>query len=174
MDVLPLISDFFNIYFPMCMLIFCLCTWYSLGSRILNALGFQQFMANETISSELVQEGKDLLMREKRKRQRTENTLARRRELQTVRDTSNNSNFAFRPNKNSNDGLLRDGGTVVYNTNTADPTDINRSLSQEINDRFGKSTNVGVGFRPNAVGSDDSDDDFASSSVHPKNIFGDV
>ena len=166
MDVLSLISDFFNIYFPMCMLGFCLATWFSLGSRILNALGFQQFMVNETISSELVQEGKDLIVREKRKRQRTENTLSRRRELQIVRDSTNLN--TFRNNKNSNDGLLRDGTTVDYNTNAADTMDINRSLSQEINDRFG------VGFRPNAMESDDSDDGFGGSRAHPKNIFDDV
>lgn len=57
MDVLGIIADGFNIYFPMVMLAFCLATWFSLGSRTLNALGFQQFMLNETIATELVQEG---------------------------------------------------------------------------------------------------------------------
>lgn len=58
MDVIGIIADGFNIYFPMLMLGFCLATWFSLGSRTLNALGFQQFFLNETIAAELVQEGK--------------------------------------------------------------------------------------------------------------------
>jgi len=57
MDVIGIISNGFNIYFPMCMLAFCLATWFSLGSRALNALGFQQFLQNETIATELVQVG---------------------------------------------------------------------------------------------------------------------
>lgn len=57
MDVIGIIADGFNIYFPMLMLGFCLATWFSVGSRTLNALGFQQFMLNETIAAELVQEG---------------------------------------------------------------------------------------------------------------------
>lgn len=57
MDVIGIISDGFNIYFPMVMLVICAATWFSVGSRTLNALGFQQFMLNETIATELVQEG---------------------------------------------------------------------------------------------------------------------
>lgn len=57
MDVIGIIADGFNIYFPMLMLGFCLATWFSVGSRTLNALGFQQFMLNETFATELVQEG---------------------------------------------------------------------------------------------------------------------
>ena len=80
MDVLGIISDGFNIYFPMVMVMICLATWFSVGSRALNALGFQQFMLNETFAIELVQEGKDLIAREKRKRQRAEEAMNRRRD----------------------------------------------------------------------------------------------
>ncbi|CAO1430856.1 unnamed protein product [Diamesa serratosioi] len=165
MDVLGIISNGFNIYFPMLMLAFCTATWFSLGSRILNVLGFQQFMANETLSSELVQEGRDLMVREKRKRQRGDNTLSRRREMATRDSTTNAAATNFR-------GSLREGAgnNVGYNTNSNNDElspDYSRSLSQEINARFGLSTDVG--FRPDA---NESDNDIKNS--RPRNIFDDV
>lgn len=171
MDVLGIIADGFNIYFPMLMLAFCAATWFSLGSRLLNALGFQQFMANETISSELVQDGKDLIVREKRKRQRAENSLTRRREMAQIGSSNPMaSNFSYKTGQTPNDrDLLRDGSNNLdYNTGTNDA--MNRSLSQEINERFGVSTNVGIDFRPNP----DNDLDFNSSRNRPNNIFDDV
>ena len=194
MDVIGIISDGFNIYFPMVMLAFCLATWYSLGSRALNALGFQQFMLNETIAAELVQEGRDLIAREKRRRQRSEEAMSRRRDL--VRSGSGSAggggggngnigtdNFlnkyrsSNRPDGNvrsPGDGLLRDAEPFDYSTTT----DITKSLSQEINDRFGASTQVQVGFR--GYDEDDSDSDIDDSFSHkrsgqpPRGIFDDV
>lgn len=178
MDVLGIISDGFNIYFPMVMLAFCLATWFSLGSRALNALGFQQFMLNETIATELVQEGKDLIVREKRKRQRAEDAIARRRDniLSNLgRDTgggggggssgsngngngnggvgsilakykSRNLDSAASP-VGPNDDLVRHGDRLDYSTNGNRGGDFTRSLSDEISERFGVSTNVTVGFK---------------------------
>lgn len=177
MDVLGIIADGFNIYFPMVMLAFCLATWFSLGSRALNALGFQQFMLNETIATELVQEGKDLIVREKRKRQRAEDAIARRRDniLNNLgRGDSSGGEGRSSGNGNGggggssvgnilgkyktrnldaagspvgpNDDLVRHGDRLDYSTNGRG-TDISRSLSDEINERFGVSTNVTVGFK---------------------------
>ncbi|XP_020806194.1 LMBR1 domain-containing protein 2 homolog [Drosophila serrata] len=84
MDVIGIIANGFNIYFPMCMLIICLATWFRVGSRVLNslsALGFEQFLENERIATELVQEGMDLMAREKRRLQRAEQAMARRRKF---------------------------------------------------------------------------------------------
>lgn len=163
MDVLGIISNGFNIYFPMVMLAFCAATWFSLGSRILNALGFQQFMANDEISSELVQEGRDLMVREKRKRQRNDSALTRRRDIATRDSNTNTAAANFR-------GLLREGsaGVVGYNTNgNAEELspDYSRTLSQEINARFGLSTDVD--FRPDF-------DEEAGNATRPRNIFDDV
>lgn len=156
MDVLGIISNGFMIYFPMLMLAFCTATWFSVGSRILNALGFHRFIANDEISAELVQEGKDLMVREKRKRQRNDSRRDVRRDIAS-RD-SNNVAANFR-------GLTTEGiAGVSYNTNgNVDElsTDYSRSLSQEINARFGLSTDIG--FRP----------DF-DESTRPTNIFDDV
>lgn len=164
MDVLGIIANGFNIYFPMVMLAFCAATWFSLGSRFLNALGFQQFMANDEISSELVQEGRDLMVREKRKRQRNDTALSRRRDLATRDSNTNTAAANFR-------GLLREGstGVVGYNTNGNSEElspDYSRSLSQEINARFGLSTDVG--FQPTTF------DEDINRSTRPRNIFDDV
>lgn len=161
MDVLGIIANGFNIYFPMVMLAICAATWFSLGSKILNALGFQQFIANDEITSELVQEGRDLMVREKRKRQRLE---SRRRDM-TSREMNSNVTTNFRG------GLLREssGGNVTYNTNGLSDDlspELGRSLSQEINARFGMSTDVG--FRPEIL------DDTSPPSSRPRNIFDDV
>uniref|UniRef100_A0A673L6I8 LMBR1 domain-containing protein 2-B-like n=1 Tax=Sinocyclocheilus rhinocerous TaxID=307959 RepID=A0A673L6I8_9TELE len=50
-----------------------------LGTRCLNLLGFQQFMGDE-MTSDLIDEGRELLCRERRKRQRIEDGESRRRE----------------------------------------------------------------------------------------------
>ncbi|KAK9512147.1 hypothetical protein O3M35_000633 [Rhynocoris fuscipes] len=80
MDVVSIISDGFNIYFPMLVLAFCLATYFSLGSRLLSLVGFQQFLDDDELTSELVEEGRELVNREKRKKQRSEETAERRRE----------------------------------------------------------------------------------------------
>lgn len=183
MDVIGIIADGFNIYFPMVMLAFCLATWFSLGSRALNTLGFQQFMLNETIALELVQEGRDLIAREKRKRQRAEEAMSRRRDLPRNALTmtgSGNSNSKFRSLRSDNivgpgDGLLRDSDPFDYSTNRNE-ADMSRSLSQEINERFGVSTQVQVGFRGYDGG--DSDSEIGGHNRRggppPKGIFDDV
>ena len=67
MDVISIISDGFNIYFPMAMLAFCLATYWSLGSRLLSVLGFQQFLGDDRPTQDLVDEGKELVKRGKNK-----------------------------------------------------------------------------------------------------------
>ncbi|KAG8240378.1 hypothetical protein J437_LFUL002519 [Ladona fulva] len=88
MDVISIVSDGFNVYFPMGIVALCLATYFSLGSRILSLLGFQQFMegtsngdGDDDLTEELVDEGRELVRREKRRKQRTEDYMSRRREL---------------------------------------------------------------------------------------------
>ncbi|KAK3882291.1 hypothetical protein Pcinc_013321 [Petrolisthes cinctipes] len=80
MDVIKIISDGFNIYFPMMIVALCLATYYSLGSRLLSALGFQQFMCDDELTTDLIEEGKTLVSRESRRRQRMEDNAARRKD----------------------------------------------------------------------------------------------
>ncbi|KAK2724757.1 LMBR1 domain-containing protein 2 homolog [Artemia franciscana] len=67
MDVLPLLADGFYIYFPMAITALCAATYFSLGAKILNIIGFQQFVGDENITSDLVEEGQELIKRERRK-----------------------------------------------------------------------------------------------------------
>ncbi|XP_029167240.1 LMBR1 domain-containing protein 2 homolog [Nylanderia fulva] len=81
MDVISIISDGFNVYFPMAILAFCLATYFSVGSRLLSMLGFQQFLDDDEFTTDLVDEGRELMKRERRRRQREEDSIYRR-ELQ--------------------------------------------------------------------------------------------
>lgn len=63
MDVISIISDGFNVYFPMAILAFCLATYFSLGSRLLSMLGFHQFLGDDELTTDLVDEGKELIQR---------------------------------------------------------------------------------------------------------------
>ncbi|EDW42892.1 LMBR1 domain-containing protein 2 homolog [Drosophila sechellia] len=182
MDVIGIISNGFNIYFPMCMLAFCLATWFSLGSRALNALGFQQFLQNETIATELVQEGKDLIAREKRRRQRAEEAMARRRDFNRT-DQVLGSDYLSKyrsggpgglaSSRTPADGLLRDGDSSFDYAAVASSSALGvpRSLSEEINDRFGVSTQVQVGFRDPDY---EAEADGRIVSPPPRGLFDDV
>uniref|UniRef100_A0A3P8ZAS1 LMBR1 domain containing 2 n=1 Tax=Esox lucius TaxID=8010 RepID=A0A3P8ZAS1_ESOLU len=80
MRVLSFIADGFYIYYPMLILLLCIATYFSLGTRCLNLLGFQQFVGDNEMTSDLIDEGKELIRREKRKRQRIEDRENRRRD----------------------------------------------------------------------------------------------
>ncbi|KAM4615991.1 G-protein coupled receptor-associated protein LMBRD2a [Polymixia lowei] len=79
MHLLSFISDGFYIYYPMLILLLCFATYCNLGSRCLNLLGFQQYITDDDLTSDLVDEGKELIRRERRKRQRTEDGENRKR-----------------------------------------------------------------------------------------------
>ncbi len=63
MDVIPFISNGFNIYFPILILLLCGATYFRLGSRVLTFLGFQQFVGDDEMTQELTDEGKELVKR---------------------------------------------------------------------------------------------------------------
>ncbi|XP_070689553.1 G-protein coupled receptor-associated protein LMBRD2B-like isoform X2 [Pempheris klunzingeri] len=72
MHLLSFISDGFYIYYPMLILLLCFASFYSLGSRCLNLLGFHQYITDDDWTSDLVDEGRELIRRERRKRQKAE------------------------------------------------------------------------------------------------------
>lgn len=80
MDVVSIVQDGFNIYFPILLLVLTLATYFSLGSRLLSFLGFQQFLEQEEMTGEFVEEGRELIKREKRRRERLEQSQRTRRE----------------------------------------------------------------------------------------------
>ncbi|XP_011643230.1 LMBR1 domain-containing protein 2 homolog isoform X2 [Pogonomyrmex barbatus] len=103
MDVISIISDGFNVYFPMAILAFCLATYFSIGSRLLSMLGFQQFLDDDEFTTDLVDEGRELIKRERRKRQRAEDSMYRRRELQERFNISVGSGSRYRTSRQSTD-----------------------------------------------------------------------
>jgi hypothetical protein len=63
LDVISFISDGFNLYFPMLIIILCLATFFNTGGRILHFFGFQQFIGDAEVTHELIEDGKNLIKR---------------------------------------------------------------------------------------------------------------
>ena len=63
MDVLSFVANGFNIYYPMSIVLVCMATYFSLGSRCMNCLGFQAFVVEDDVSVDYIAEGKDLVRR---------------------------------------------------------------------------------------------------------------
>ncbi|RUS71672.1 hypothetical protein EGW08_020561 [Elysia chlorotica] len=79
MDVISIIANGFNIYFPILIVLLCIFTYFSLGSRLLSAVGFQQFIGDDDMTQELIDEGRELVAREKRRLERRADAEARRK-----------------------------------------------------------------------------------------------
>ena len=88
MDVVSIVQDGFNVYFPILLVVLTLATYFSLGSRLLSFMGFQQFLEQEDQTGELVEEGRDLVKREKRRRERLEEQQRGRRDWREGRGAS--------------------------------------------------------------------------------------
>ncbi|KAM8957041.1 G-protein coupled receptor-associated protein LMBRD2 isoform 1-T1 [Lycaon pictus] len=120
MKVLSFIADGFYIYYPMLVVILCIATYFSLGTRCLNLLGFQQFMGDNDMTSDLVDEGKELIRREKRKRQRQEEGENRRREWKeryghSREDSTRNRNVHVDPKESNLSDLSTNRSASKYN-----------------------------------------------------------
>ncbi|XP_029019677.1 G-protein coupled receptor-associated protein LMBRD2B-like [Betta splendens] len=115
MHLLSFISDGFYIYYPMLVLLLCFATFYNLGSRCLNLLGFHQYISDDDVASDLVDEGRELIRRERRKRQKSEDEGIRRwawRERYGVREST---------------GWTRAGYTVIEDNQNSPVTKIKKS-----------------------------------------------
>lgn len=65
--VLPFIASGFNIYFPIAIVVLCSLTLFGIGARLLHCFGFQQFIGDDEMTQEMVDEGVELIKRERRK-----------------------------------------------------------------------------------------------------------
>jgi len=63
MNVIPIISNGFNFYFPMLICLLCVGTYFRLGSRCLHILGVRQFFDDDEVSAEYIEDGKNLMKR---------------------------------------------------------------------------------------------------------------
>ncbi|CAH2236964.1 LMBR1 domain-containing protein 2 homolog isoform X2 [Pararge aegeria] len=135
MDVLGIIAEGFNIYFPMLVVILCLATYLSLGSRLLSLCGFQQFVGDDELTTDLVDEGREIMKREKRKRQRAEESLARRRDY--------NERFSnYRSDRDNQDGdyyVTPNTDQSGYKQPDQTYTRPELSIEDELDQRFGDS-----------------------------------
>lgn len=78
MDVIPIISDGFNLYLPILMCFLCVATLFQFGSRFLHFMGIEQYISDYDLTAELVREGQELVKREKNKRTKQVETGAAR------------------------------------------------------------------------------------------------
>lgn len=62
MDVISIIANGFNIYFPIAILLLCIATALRLGSRLLHCIGFEQFI-DDDMTQEIVDEGRSHVQR---------------------------------------------------------------------------------------------------------------
>ncbi|XP_050342578.1 LMBR1 domain-containing protein 2 homolog isoform X2 [Nymphalis io] len=145
MDVLGIIAEGFNIYFPMLVVLLCLATYLSLGSRLLSLCGFQQFVGDDELTSDLVDEGREIVKREKRKRQRAEESIARRREyndrFSNYRATRDNQDgdYYVTPSPESQRYQRADlpYSSDVTGYQRTEPADV--TIEDELEQRFGES-----------------------------------
>jgi len=66
MNVIPIVSKGFSFYFPMLICLLCVGTYLQLGSRCLHIFGIRQFFDSDDISTEYIEDGKNLMKRERR------------------------------------------------------------------------------------------------------------
>ncbi|CAJ0945847.1 unnamed protein product, partial [Mesorhabditis belari] len=77
LDLLPVVAKGINIYLPMAIIVFCALTYYKLGTRLLHAMGIDQYVADDHLSMDLVSAGRALVNLERNRRSRMENREAR-------------------------------------------------------------------------------------------------
>ncbi|XP_032243067.2 G-protein coupled receptor-associated protein LMBRD2 [Nematostella vectensis] len=133
MDVLSFVSKGFNLYYPMCVLLVCLATYFSLGTRCLNFLGFQTFIIEDDMSIEYVNEGKDLVRRERRKRENL--TGDGRKETWSERAEAAKSRLSDRRKDRSSSSLSRDHATSQTNLTGSDVKVVKYSRFDNEDDR---------------------------------------
>ncbi|CAG9856412.1 unnamed protein product [Phyllotreta striolata] len=189
MDVIGIISHGFNIYFPMAILLFCFATYFSLGSRMLSSFGYHQFIDDE-MTTDLVEEGRELIKREKRRKQRLEESSSRRRDYHDRFPTTGR----FRQPRSTEDrqldnldnsrSSLRDAHGLDSYSGTKYTSEIDTRFppsEDDIDVRFGASTGISERFgNPSELEARFSDnyqlDGFNRSRVgaSPRGFFDDV
>lgn len=175
MDVISIVSDGFNIYFPIAIVLLCICTYFSLGSRILHFLGFQQFVGDDDMTQELIDEGKELIRREKRRRERKADGEARRKMWNeqfgngksTATDSPRRGKVPRSPDENDRTELLRQAEPVDYMGDTT---------TDSLDDYMNMGLSAATGYQSQHVSQAPSRYSSVGRMGHkpPKGIFDDV
>lgn len=67
LDLIPFVNSGLNVFLPLCMSAICLAIYFDFGTRILHNLGYEQFIENDEMTTDLVETGRELVEREKSK-----------------------------------------------------------------------------------------------------------
>lgn len=62
-DLIPWLTSYFYIYYPALIILVCIATLLSLGTRIVSLLGYQKFIGEDDFSADYIDEGKTLMKR---------------------------------------------------------------------------------------------------------------
>lgn len=122
MDVIPIISDGFNVYLPMIMCMFCVATFLQIGTRLLHFIGIEQFMLDDEMTSDLIKDGQNIVKRERAKRLKQVNTSQNRPQSSSrnlggnVRSENESTVIPFRNNQTDRTELLNDVEPIGYST----------------------------------------------------------
>ena len=111
MDLLSFIAKGFNLYYPMIVLLVCICTYFSIGNRVLHCLGIQQFLSDDDFSSDFVREGKEIVRREKRKVERQINGKHR-----SIKSKALTDHYAGGNDKKFNEGVDNSSDDSILET----------------------------------------------------------
>ncbi|XP_019959056.2 G-protein coupled receptor-associated protein LMBRD2B-like isoform X2 [Paralichthys olivaceus] len=167
MRLLSFISEGFYIYYPMLVLLLCFATFYNLGSRCLNLLGVYQYITDDDLTSDLVDEGRELIRRERRKRQKAEDGENRRwawREQYGAQGTTGRSRAGYtelEDNQNSPVTEIKKGD-FTFTGRDVETEEQQRGLLQDHSSDEGSPNRRSTGGR------------YQSLSPSRKNVFDDV
>jgi len=123
LELITFISEGFNVYFPIMVLVLCVATYFKVAQRCLTIFGFQQFIDGnvDDLASDYINEGKQLVNREKRRIEREISSIHRSKHLNQIahdKDISNrewkgkamksaeNRNTEVKQKENENIGLF--------------------------------------------------------------------
>lgn len=174
LDLLSFVVKGLNVYYPMIVLLVCICTFFSLGKRCLHFVGIEQFLTQDDFSADYVREGKEIVKREKRKalreingkpdwaqrsKQIQQRYISRSRDLRSdVRIDDSDDESLFNNTSNSK-SKLTENNKMKYS-------------------KFGNDTKVDIGYAPDPkdIGSSSGYENISGStrSKVPRNIFDDA
>nr|XP_054764188.1 G-protein coupled receptor-associated protein LMBRD2-like [Lytechinus pictus] len=119
-DVLPFMASGFYIYYPILVALLCLATYFDLGSRCLSCLGFQQFVGDDDMTKDLVDEGRELMKREKRKKERAAHSEERKKTFSkfNLQDNAEANRNSRRFNNRGGSGTDSDTGHGNYSSSS--------------------------------------------------------
>ena len=61
--LIPWLSRYFYFYYPALIVLVCVATLFSIGTRLASLLGYQKFLGEDDFSADFIDEGKALMKR---------------------------------------------------------------------------------------------------------------